>query len=45
MVWRFGSNRRRRLLLAWLTVFPDWAALPQMKHCLAMRFLEVGAEQ
>jgi hypothetical protein len=29
-VWRLGSNRRRVLLLAWLTRFPDCGALPQM---------------
>ena len=36
IVCRFGSNRRRVLLLAWLTLLPDWADLPQMKHSLAI---------
>lgn len=28
--WRFGRNRRRCRLLAWLTVFPAWGDFPQM---------------
>jgi hypothetical protein len=29
-VWRLGSQRRRVLLLAWLTLFPDPGDLPQV---------------
>lgn len=30
--WRFGSHRRRVLLLAWDTLFPDWGPLPQISQ-------------
>src|SRR5580658_9522281 len=33
---RFGSQRRRVLLLAWLTLLPDCGPLPQTEHSLAI---------
>jgi len=34
--FKFGFQRRRRVLLAWLTTFPKCGALPQIVHFNAM---------
>src|SRR5690606_19541444 len=34
--WRFGSQRRRVRLLAWLTLFPERGPLPQTAQSAAM---------
>src|SRR6266404_5515315 len=38
--FKFGFQRRRRVLLAWLTTLPKLGPLPQYSHFIAMiRFL------
>jgi hypothetical protein len=39
---RFGSQRRRVLLLAWETLFPVTGPLPQISHTLAMIILLIS---
>src|ERR1044071_8821262 len=44
-IWRLGKNLRLTRFLAWLTWCPYCGVLPQIAHCLAMKYLLPGVRR